>query len=43
MLIVGTVLLAVVAVEAGLLHHYQIARLTTFLNPNSHSTNPFVQ
>jgi rod shape determining protein RodA len=43
MLIVGTVLLAVVAVEAGFLHHYQIARLTTFLNPNSHSTNPFVQ
>ena len=43
MLIVGTVLLAVVAVEGGLLHHYQIARLTTFLNPNSHSTNPFVQ
>ena len=43
MLIVGTVLFAVVAVEGGLLHHYQIARLTTFLNPNSHSTNPFVQ
>ena len=43
MLLVGTVLLAVVAVEGGLLHHYQIARLTTFLNPNSHSTNPLVQ
>ena len=43
MLLVGTVLLAVVAVEGGLLHHYQIARLTTFLNPNSHSTNPYVQ
>jgi rod shape determining protein RodA len=43
MLLVGTVLVAVVAVEGGLLHHYQIARLTTFLNPNSHSTNPYVQ
>ena len=43
MLLVGTVLLAVIAVEGGLLHHYQIARLTTFLNPNSHSTNPYVQ
>ena len=43
MLLVGTVLVALVAVEAGLLHHYQIARLTTFLNPNSHSTNPYVQ
>jgi rod shape determining protein RodA len=43
MLLVGTVLLAVVAIESGLLHHYQIARLTTFLHPNSHSTNPYVQ
>lgn len=43
MLLVGTALFAVVAVEGGLLHHYQIARLTTFLNPNSHSTNPYVQ
>jgi rod shape determining protein RodA len=43
MLLVGTALLAVIAVEGGLLHHYQIARLTTFLNPNSHSTNPYVQ
>ncbi len=43
MLLVGTVLVALVAVEGGLLHHYQIARLTTFLNPNSHSTNPYVQ
>ena len=43
MLLVGTVLFAVIAVESGLLHHYQIARLTTFLNPNSHSTNPYVQ
>jgi rod shape determining protein RodA len=43
MLLVGTALVALVAVEGGLLHHYQIARLTTFLNPNSHSTNPYVQ
>jgi rod shape determining protein RodA len=43
LLMVGTVLVAVVAVEAGLLHHYQIARLTTFLNPNNKSTNPYVQ
>ncbi len=43
MLLVGTVFVAFAAVETGLLHHYQIARLTTFLNPNSHSTNPFVQ
>src|SRR5580704_14856757 len=42
-LLIGTALVAFVAVEGGLLHHYQIARLTTFLNPNSHSTNPFVQ
>ena len=43
MLLVATVLVALVAVEAGFLHHYQIARLTTFVNPNSHSTNPYVQ
>jgi rod shape determining protein RodA len=43
MLLVGTALVAFAAVEGGLLHHYQIARLTTFLNPNSHSTNPFVR
>jgi rod shape determining protein RodA len=43
MLLVGTALFALVAVEGGLLHHYQIARLTTFLNPNSHSSNPYVQ
>ncbi len=43
MLLVGTVLVALVAVEGGLLHHYQIARLTTFLNPSSHSSNPYVQ
>ena len=40
MLLVGTVLVALVAVESGLLHHYQIARLTTFLNPNSPQHEP---
>jgi len=43
MLLVGTALVAFLAIAGGLLHHYQIARLTTFLNPNSHSTNPYVQ
>lgn len=43
MLLVGTVLVALVAIEGGLLHHYQVARLTTFLNPNAKSTNPYVQ
>jgi rod shape determining protein RodA len=43
MLLIGTALVAFVAIAGGLLHHYQIARLTTFLNPNSHSTNPYVQ
>jgi rod shape determining protein RodA len=39
MLLIGTVLVAIFAVEAGILHHYQIARLTTFLNPNNKSSN----
>jgi rod shape determining protein RodA len=43
MLLVGVALVAVVATKAGLLHSYQIARLTTFLHPNSTSTNQFVQ
>jgi rod shape determining protein RodA len=43
MLLLGVAVVAVVATKAGLLHSYQIARLTTFLNPNSTSTNPFVQ
>jgi rod shape determining protein RodA len=43
MLILGVVLVFLVAVESGLLHPYQIARLTTFLHPNSTSNNPFVQ
>jgi rod shape determining protein RodA len=43
MLLIGTALVAVMAAETGILHHYQIARLTTFLNPNNTSTNPFVR
>ncbi|HXN58922.1 MAG TPA: rod shape-determining protein RodA [Acidimicrobiales bacterium] len=43
LLLIGTVLVAFVAIEGGLLHTYQIARLTTFLNPNQHSSNPYVQ
>jgi rod shape determining protein RodA len=43
MLLVGVAVVAVVATKAGLLHSYQIARLTTFLHPNSTSTNQFVQ
>jgi rod shape determining protein RodA len=43
MLLVGTALVVLVTVESGLLHHYQIARLTAFLNPNTHSNNPYVQ
>jgi rod shape determining protein RodA len=42
-LLIGVALVAFVSVEGGLLHHYQIARLTTFLNPNAKSTNPYVQ
>jgi rod shape determining protein RodA len=42
LLLIGVGFAAVVAVEAGLLHSYQIARLTTFLHPNSTSTNPNV-
>jgi len=43
MLLLGVAFVAVVATKAGLLHSYQIARLTTFLHPNSTSTNQFVQ
>ena len=43
MLLLGTALVVLVAVESGLLHHYQIARLTAFLNPSTHSNNPYVQ
>jgi rod shape determining protein RodA len=42
LLVLGVVLVAVVAFEAGIVHEYQIARLTTFLHPNSTSTNPYV-
>ncbi len=38
-LVIGVILVALVAAETGILHGYQIARLTTFLNPNSTSTN----
>src|SRR3984885_3102990 len=41
MLLVATVLVALVAIDGGFLHHYQVARLTTFLNPNTHSNNPY--
>jgi rod shape determining protein RodA len=43
MLLIGVALVAVAAVESGVLHSYQLARLTTFLNPNSTSTNYYVQ
>jgi rod shape determining protein RodA len=39
LLVLGVAFVALVAVETGVLHAYQIARLTTFLNPNSNSTN----
>jgi rod shape determining protein RodA len=43
MLLVGVVLVALFAVETGLLHHYQIARLTSFLNPDNSSSNSYVR
>ncbi len=43
MLFIGVILAVLVAFETGLLHHYQIARLTTFLDPNKASKNQFVQ
>jgi rod shape determining protein RodA len=43
MLIIGVVLVAFLAIKSGVLHHYQIARLTSFLNPNSTSTDVHVQ
>jgi rod shape determining protein RodA len=39
LLVLGVAFVALVAVETGVLHAYQIARLTTFLNPHSNSTN----
>ncbi len=38
-LVVAAALVVFVALEAGVLHHYQIARLTTFLHPNSTDPN----
>jgi rod shape determining protein RodA len=38
MVIVGAVLIVVVALKLGLLQHYQIARLTSFINPNGASS-----
>jgi rod shape determining protein RodA len=43
MLFIGVILAVLVAFETGFLHHYQIARLTTFLDPNKASNNHFVQ
>jgi len=37
MVIVGAALIVVLALQAGLLQHYQIARLTSFINPNGAS------
>ncbi|HEX3842398.1 MAG TPA: rod shape-determining protein RodA [Acidimicrobiales bacterium] len=38
MVVVGAVLVVIVALQAGLLQHYQIARLTSFINPNGASS-----
>ena len=43
MLLIGTALVVLFAVESGLLHKYQIARVTAFLNPGQKSNNPYVQ
>jgi rod shape determining protein RodA len=43
MLLVGAALVCLVAIEGGFLHAYQVARLTSFLNPNGKSSNPYVQ
>jgi rod shape determining protein RodA len=42
LLVLGVAVVGLLAFETGILHSYQIARLTTFLNPNSTSTNPNV-
>ena len=39
LLMVGAVLLVVVALNLGLVKHYQIQRLTSFISPNSASTD----
>jgi rod shape determining protein RodA len=41
MLLVGTALVCLVAIEGGLLHAYQVARLTSFLDPNVKNPNTF--
>ena len=38
LVIVGAVLVVLVALKLGLLQHYQIARLTSFINPNGASS-----
>jgi rod shape determining protein RodA len=43
LLVLGVVAVAVLAIKSGILHHYQIARLTSFLNPSSTSSNKYVQ
>jgi rod shape determining protein RodA len=43
MLLVGTAVVVLLAVESGVLHKYQIARVTAFLNPGQKSNNPYVQ
>jgi rod shape determining protein RodA len=38
MVVVGAALIVLLALKAGLLQHYQIARLTSFINPNGASS-----
>jgi rod shape determining protein RodA len=38
LVVIGAVLLVLVALKLGLLQHYQIARLTSFINPNGASS-----
>jgi rod shape determining protein RodA len=42
LLVLGVAVVGLLAFESGILHSYQIARLTTFIHPNSTSTNPNV-
>jgi rod shape determining protein RodA len=39
MLVLGAVVVVVVAVKGGLLHHYQISRITSFLHQDTHFAN----
>ena len=43
MLLIATALVAFIAIAGGLLHHYQIARLTSFLHPGVASKDPSVE